>query len=129
MISNLKNQICNSKLLNFHGCTVLCPTFACMKRWGLRASSLSAVAKADAGQNTSYNHLNPNVLYMMLCGVFHFSFVCINNFFVALGVKTLTQYVTIASYPYSNLSLLFNTIRDVAILELCFSFHSLTLSK
>lgn len=36
-----------------------------MKRWGLRASSLSAVAKADAGQNTSYNHLNPNVLYMM----------------------------------------------------------------
>jgi len=37
-----------------------------MKRWGLRASSLSAVAKAIAGQNTSINHLNPNVLYMML---------------------------------------------------------------
>jgi len=37
-----------------------------MKRWGLRASSLSAVAKADAGQNTPKNHLNPNVLYMML---------------------------------------------------------------
>jgi hypothetical protein len=27
---------------------------------------LSAVAKADAGQNTSNNHLTPNVLYMML---------------------------------------------------------------
>ena len=38
-----------------------------MKRWGLRASSLSAIAKADAGQNTSINHLTPNVLYMMLC--------------------------------------------------------------
>ena len=37
-----------------------------MKRWGLRASSLSAVAKANAGQKLSYNHLNPNVLYMML---------------------------------------------------------------
>lgn len=37
-----------------------------MKRWGLRASSLSADTKADAGQNTSCNHLNPNVLYMML---------------------------------------------------------------
>lgn len=41
-----------------------------MKRWGLRASTLSAVTKADAGQNASSNHLNPNVLYMMLavCG-------------------------------------------------------------
>src|SRR5690554_3948940 len=37
-----------------------------MKRWGLRASSLSAVAKADAGQKTSNKYLNPNVLYMML---------------------------------------------------------------
>jgi hypothetical protein len=37
-----------------------------MKRWGLRASSLSVVVKADAGQNISNNHLNPNVLYMML---------------------------------------------------------------
>ena len=37
-----------------------------MKRWGLRASSLSAVTKADSGQNTSNNHLNPNVLYKML---------------------------------------------------------------
>ena len=26
-------------------------TDTCIKRWGLRASSLSAVAKADAGQN------------------------------------------------------------------------------
>jgi hypothetical protein len=41
-----------------------------MKRWGLRASSLSAVAKADAGQNALCNHLNPNVLYMMLVAVF-----------------------------------------------------------
>jgi hypothetical protein len=38
----------------------------CIKRWGLRASSLSAVAKVDAGQKTSNNHLAPNVLYMML---------------------------------------------------------------
>ncbi len=30
-----------------------------MKRWGLRASSLSAVAKADAGQKYSSNHLTP----------------------------------------------------------------------
>ena len=37
-----------------------------MKRWGLRASSLSAVTKADAGQKHSINHLNPNVLYMRL---------------------------------------------------------------
>jgi hypothetical protein len=43
-----------------------------MKRWGLRASSLSNVAKADAGQNTSNNNLNPNVLYMMLAVVFLF---------------------------------------------------------
>jgi hypothetical protein len=41
-----------------------------MKRWGLRATSLSAVAKADAGQNISSNHLNPNVLYMMLAAGF-----------------------------------------------------------
>jgi len=44
----------------------LLPTATCMKRWGLRASSLSAVAKADAGQKHSRNHLTPNVLYMML---------------------------------------------------------------
>jgi hypothetical protein len=30
-----------------------------MKRWGLRASSMSAVARADAGQNTLNNHLPP----------------------------------------------------------------------
>jgi hypothetical protein len=42
-------------------------TDTCIKRWGLRASSLSAVAKVDAGQKTSNYHLNPNVLYMMLC--------------------------------------------------------------
>ena len=46
----------------------------CIKRWGLRASSLSAVAKADAGQKHSSNHLTPNVLYMMLCAVFIFFF-------------------------------------------------------
>jgi len=45
-------------------------TVTCVKRWGLRTSSLSAVEKADAGQNTSINHLNPNVLHMMLCAVF-----------------------------------------------------------
>jgi len=41
-----------------------------MKRWGLRASSLSNKTKADAGENISNNHLNPNVLYMMLAAAF-----------------------------------------------------------
>jgi hypothetical protein len=41
-------------------------TEACMKRWGLRASFLLADTNADAGQNACFNHLNPNVLYMML---------------------------------------------------------------
>jgi hypothetical protein len=41
-----------------------------MKCWGLRASSLSAVTKAGAGQNGSRKHLNPNILYMMLGTVF-----------------------------------------------------------
>jgi hypothetical protein len=49
-----------------HGLLKLMPTDTCIKRWGLRASSLSAVAKADAGQNTLGKHLTPNVLYMML---------------------------------------------------------------
>ena len=44
----------------------------CMKRWGLRASSLSAGTKADAGQNASYNHLTPNVLYIMLAAGHYF---------------------------------------------------------
>src|SRR5690606_6485662 len=59
--------------------TTACRTIFCrcsasrhtMKRWGLRASSLSAVTKANAGQNTSCNHLNPNVLYMMLPAVIY----------------------------------------------------------
>lgn len=46
-----------------------------MKRWGLRASSLSAVAKADAGQKYSSNHLTPNVLYMMLAFRFFIQFI------------------------------------------------------
>ena len=45
-------------------------TDTCIKCWGLRASSLSAETKADAGQNAKRNHLNPNVLYMMLAVVF-----------------------------------------------------------
>ncbi len=47
-------------------------TVTCMKRWGLRASSLSAVTKADAGQKPWHNHLTPNVLYMMLAVVIHY---------------------------------------------------------
>jgi hypothetical protein len=46
-----------------------------MKRWGLRASSLSAATKVDAGQNASRNHLNPNVLYMMLAVVHFYIFI------------------------------------------------------
>ena len=42
-----------------------------MKRWGLRATSLSAAAKVDAGQKTSSNHIDPNVLYMMLATGVH----------------------------------------------------------
>jgi hypothetical protein len=41
-----------------------------MKRWGLRALSLSAVAKADAELNVSCNHLIPNVLYIILPIIF-----------------------------------------------------------
>ncbi len=37
-----------------------------MASGGLRASSLSANTKADAGQNALDNRLNPNVLYMLL---------------------------------------------------------------
>jgi hypothetical protein len=32
---------------------------------GIAGSSLSAVTKANAGQNISSNHLTPNILYMM----------------------------------------------------------------
>jgi hypothetical protein len=46
-----------------------------MKRWGLRASSLSAVANADAGQNVLNNHLSRNVLYMMLWCVFLYAVI------------------------------------------------------
>ena len=52
--------------MEISGFLSLATTVTCMKRWGLRASSLSAVAKADAGQKHSRNHLTPNVLYMML---------------------------------------------------------------
>jgi len=46
-------------------CLSLPITVTCMKRWGLRASSLSADTKAGAGQHASINHLNHNVLYMI----------------------------------------------------------------
>jgi len=45
-----------------------------MKRWGLRASSLSAVAKVDAGQNTSRNLLKPQCFIHDVGGSFYFSF-------------------------------------------------------
>ena len=45
-----------------------------MKCWGLRAPSLSAVAKVGAEQKGSRKHLNPNILYMMLATVIHLSF-------------------------------------------------------
>ncbi len=51
-----------------------------MKCWGLRASSLSAVTKADAGQKVSSNHLTPNILYMMLgCVIFHLAYLKLSN--------------------------------------------------
>ncbi len=58
---------------------------------GLRGTSLSTDTNFNAGQNVSNRHIPRHWLYVMLCGVFHFSFVCFNNFFVAFGVKTLTQ--------------------------------------
>ncbi len=82
-----------------------------MKRWGLRATSLSAVVKADAGQNALYNHLNPNVLYMMcapcilfentVLEIFVYGFIVVAgrsrsdfflcNFFNFIGVKSVYQ--------------------------------------
>lgn len=58
-----------------------------MKCWGLRASSLSAVTKADAGQKTSNNHLNPNILYMMLWPVVHSFFVYRYVSFLAIFIN------------------------------------------
>ncbi|TCO09393.1 hypothetical protein EV194_103306 [Natronoflexus pectinivorans] len=54
---------------------MLCSTLLCaltvtyMKCWGLRCASLSAVTEVGAGQKGSSNHLNPNILYMMLAFV------------------------------------------------------------
>lgn len=58
-----------------------------MKRWGLRASSLSAVTKADAGQNTSHIQLNPNVLYMMLAVVILSNCLILRQFQSESGLK------------------------------------------
>jgi hypothetical protein len=58
-----------------------------MKRWGLWASSLSAVAKADAGQNTSHKQLNPNVLYMMRKVLKSFKYTNICNKTKLISVK------------------------------------------
>jgi len=68
------------------------PTVACMKRWGLRTSYLSAGTNADAGQKHSYNHLNPNVLYMMLALVFivnrfYFYSSCVNQLKIFPNIK------------------------------------------
>jgi hypothetical protein len=66
-----------------------------MKRWGLRASSLSAVTNADAGQNASSKHLNPNVLYMMLAtGVHSFLSVCQSFSFIFLSLSNRTNLST-----------------------------------
>jgi hypothetical protein len=54
-------------------------TVSGMKHWGLRASSLSADKKTDAGQKYSIDHLNPNVLYMMLYACALFSFFLIKR--------------------------------------------------
>jgi hypothetical protein len=61
-------------------------TDTCIKRWGLRASSLSAVTKADAEQKHSCYHLNPNVLYMMLGTVFIQSFLNYIQSFLCLSM-------------------------------------------
>jgi hypothetical protein len=43
-----------------------------MKCWGLRESSLSAFIIGGAGQKVLHKHQNPNILYMMLQGVYPF---------------------------------------------------------
>lgn len=52
-----------------------------MKRWGLRASSLSADTNAEAGQKLSDNQLTPNVLYTMLWHVYFSNHVILNCLF------------------------------------------------
>jgi len=67
-----------------HCCTVappLVPNGCVYEMLGLRETDLSAVAKADAGQSTSQNHLNPNVLYMMLCAELY------NNVLIAFSIS------------------------------------------
>ncbi len=58
-------------------------TVTCIKRWGLRASSLSAVAKADAGLKPSNNHLKPQCFIHDVtawCSLFYIIFLSICYF-------------------------------------------------
>ena len=72
-----------------------------MKRWGLRASFLSADTKADAGQKPLHNHLNPNVLYRLLGTGDFCLFISLSINFAALSPvrsdrHTLWQALTLA---------------------------------
>jgi hypothetical protein len=57
-----------------------------MKRWGLRASFLSADTNANAGQNALLNHLDPNALYTMLCLGVYFSLYL---YYISLAIVDL----------------------------------------
>lgn len=72
-----------------------------MKRWELRTSSLSAVTKADAGQNDSDNQLNPNALYMTLTTgllVFSLWFNSQNQQWNWRAISSLSHYVVNFSF-------------------------------
>ena len=87
-----------------------------MKRWGLRASSLTAYTKADAGQTISNKHLTPNILYMMLAGRFLFllNFFYLNDFTVnpwstrLIQTNLLILYINSVSCPKSYYIFQFN---------------------
>jgi len=51
---------------------------------GIAGSTLSAVTKANAGQNISSNHLTPNILYMMLGAGIYLVLTSLNLFFVSM---------------------------------------------
>ena len=81
-------------------------TVTCMKRWGLRASSLSAATNADAGHDVLHNHLNTNVLYMMLWHVFYsvFSYNFIDGL-ITFSIKSLLELMsrrsTFLNFPFN----------------------------
>src|SRR5690606_268696 len=67
---------------------------------GLRETDLSAVTKVSAGQKLSSNHLNPNVLYMMLCAALY-SFQSIWSFSKSIFVVSIFPLSVKECFPSS----------------------------